>query len=262
MEGNAPNQSQLPNDQNPDQDKDQNKLVLKFHDDVQEFNISDETGRKQIVELAQKGLLWDRVKQTELRDLKAKMETLNNLFDSARTNDEAFKNLVSEIERLTGRKITQESVQDDSELTDEEKKIRALENKIEQMSTMIKNSELKAEMSVIENELASLEKKYDGSNGYPSFDRVSVVEFANQNGLVNYEQAYMLMNVDKIAEAKAAGKIKKTGSRQQKIANARVQDTADAFDVKPKIKNPKSYNDITESILDYASKNGITFSED
>jgi len=60
--------------------------------------------------------------------------------------------------------------------------------------------------------LSALEKKYDGKDGMPVFDRKAVIKYGYEHQIYDPEVAYKTMHFDKIVELKAAGLIKEKPS--------------------------------------------------
>ena len=56
------------------------------------------------------------------------------------------------------------------------------------------------EDSILENTLTKLSENYDGKDGKPKFDGERVLEFCIQNGVLNPEYGYKLMNYDALRE--------------------------------------------------------------
>jgi hypothetical protein len=70
----------------------------------------------------------------------------------------------------------------------------------------------KAQQEKFSEELSTLEKKYDGKDGMPVFDRKAVIKYGYEHQIYDPEVAYRAMHFDKIVELKASGLIKEKPS--------------------------------------------------
>lgn len=83
--------------------------------------------------------------------------------------------------------------------------------KTDQVQSMVEDmlAQREAQTGFI-SKIGELEKKYDGSDGMPKFDGRAVAQFMDAEGVTNPETAYQLMNLDALAESRAAKAKQKT----------------------------------------------------
>jgi len=252
------------------------KVTLTFKGEDFNYDLTDPAQREKFVNMGNRGLLYDKEAQKELGDLRSREATLNTLFESAKTDDGARKQLKGVIEGYIGRELTPtEKEEVDTQVLDdpdENSKLSQvlsglrtdmanLKDKNVKLEKQVSDSQLQSMEKQIRSELDTLESKYNGSDGNPKFVSDDVIEFANRNKLINYEHAYQLMNFDKLTEAGKKQALENAKDAQKKREKAFVETESSPTEIK-KDEKFKNYQEIGKSVLDDLKGKGLSLTTD
>lgn len=164
--------------------------------------------KEAISEYAQKGLHFTQSMQ-QVRDQERENLDAIQLAKALKANPEGT---LRALQATLGVAPTETVKEDDTYLTDDERKIAALEKQINDLAS---NQSLSEQRRQLEHDLDSLESKYG------SFDREALLAHAQNYGIIgNLEAAFAHMNVDKITVG--ADAMKREAERRSALEQKRA----------------------------------------
>jgi ribosomal protein L17 len=93
----------------------------------------------------------------------------------------------------------------------------------------------KAQDAALRSKFDNAEKKYDGKNGYPKFERTKVTNYMLENEVYDPERAYLLMNQSAIIDAEVR--------KAMKGGKASTESTGSPTPRKPQGDSPKTWEE-------------------
>jgi hypothetical protein len=249
-------------------------VELKYQNEVDRtLDIEIEGADKdKAIELLHKGVRMTKV-DDDYAALRKEKEALDNLFQAAKTNDEAFEKLKGHLEAELGRQLTvKEEKAIDTDDDEADSKIVKIVEDLKKEIADLKKEQVNNQNQVFSNELkkvnSDLKSKYDGKNGYPVYNAEDVAKYIEEKQFYlpdikeNYEEGYLLMNREKIKEVDLANATKTEKERKAAIDKARSEtgdDSATDLDTKKKPISKQSFEEIEAEINRERVEKGESF---
>jgi len=238
------------------------KVVIKYKDEENVFDLSNPEERQRLTDLAQKGFGADKTWQ-QVAEMRRYVEEWEKLLESARSDDAALEDLKSRIEQYIGRPLTK---QEKKELEEEAfavdpadkllKTIEELNQKVSTLEEKIKKSDIDRLADVIDRTNEKLANKYNAKDDWPKYNKEKVLEYAGQHNLLisgdieeGLETAYKMLHLDELTARARKETLEKVKENQERIQKAQVEKDGDAGTLPPPEKKFKRWGEITEHLL-------------
>lgn len=248
------------------------EVKVKYKDENFVYDTDRPDDLERIQHYMGQGMLYDREKQSELGELRKKAELAEEYSEKAKAFDNFNARLIqiaqgdeSEKERFVadlekvGIELTQKQKDTLDDMADPE--VKSLKSEVadlkKQLTQQRQDNERRYERQLanqIESELNTLAQKYSSYEGYPEFDKDKVLDFANKNGLTDYENAYFLLHKDDIIEAEKKKILKGEKDLKDKRKSAHTEGGGEQPPDVPEI--PKNYDDAVRIALQRAKQSG------
>lgn len=267
-----------------DIDLEKGVVTLKKGENAKSFNLKDENELTSLIKLGQRGWYYDDEASVELGQLRKVIKNWDSAIDAAKKDDAAMSELVGKLETLIGRPLTRQEERDlnrgeKPKILDDDDENNRLLNHIDELQKEIKQlkqsqSEFKksneeqrlAELQKeIDAEATRLEKKYDGKDDAPKFDRKKVFAYASEKGLDDLELAFKLLNFEKLTEYAQKKALNDFKAQQDKRKTGFVETGGEATDFQPpagKGSKRLTYHQMGRDALKSAKDSGISFFTD
>jgi len=272
----------MPDDVKMNWDAEKGTVTLVKDEDTKTFDLSNENDRVTLMKMGQRGWYYDEVASKELGQLRTVVNNWDKTIEAAKKDDKAMQELVGKLEMAIGRPLTNKEEKDLDKgkmpkiLLDEEEdsniknmfkqyeaKITELEKKLNQFAKGSEDKELAAIQAEIEKEAIALEKKYDGKDGTPKFERDEIYKFAAEKGIDDLELAFKMMNLDKLTEAAQKKAIAEYQDQLKKRKAGFVESSEESAAIESSHKsNAKTYHQLGHEAFESAKKQGISFFND
>ena len=242
------------------------KVVFKYQGEVvDELDWNVPADREKIVQRAHRGIMYDKVAD-DLHAAKKERDTWEGLLDGAKSDPEKLTQLVGMIEGYIGKPLTERQVaelQDDA-FTDDLATNPVVKKLQTELNAMKEQTE-KAQQAAIAQEIQRVHKnmmvKYDGSSGLPKYEIDEVERYIADNSFYlkdidqNYEQAYFMLNKDKILAAERKKALE--DNKKLKVGDDGIGRAEEAAaSLKEQKEKPKNYDDIVKAVLENARSEG------
>lgn len=164
------------------------------------------------------------------------------VLDRAKTAEEKAEALERRLSELEGQVSQRQQATGDETLTAEEEIALNRVSKLLEKQGFARRADVEANERITKRalQLDKLEGRYDGSNGYPKFDPVEVVEYARRNGYSDQDldKAYKNLHMDAIIAVEARKRSapqpteseKPSGSSRQLTPQLTVEDIPNLSD--------------------------------
>lgn len=220
--------------------------------EVREYDLSDPDQAEKVANLISKGNAADK-KWEEMAEIRRQNEAWNELLEGAKDDPESREKLVGMLEAHLGTSLTPKQEKELDEIMDgsDDKpntELLAMKKELEEFKNMVF-----AERA--DREFKELEKKYD------DFDRKSVIELMNKGRVSNPEDAYFILNKEKIIEKEKKKWEEEEKKRLEDIKNMKSPSQKRTHvDAKPPVDvKGKSYDDLAVELLKEAKEQGRSF---
>lgn len=266
----------------PQIDLEKGVITLRKGEDAKSFKLTDENDLNSLVKLGQRGWYFDDEASRELGELRKVVKNWDSAIEAARKDDAALADLKQRLEMAVGRPLTRkeerqvEGGEKPQILIDEEENSRVLQMfesmqkeiaelkksqaDFKQTAEQRQKEELQAQ---IEAEASRLEKKFDGKDGSPKFERQKVYNFAAEKGIEDLELAFKMLNFDKLTELAQKKALKELKDQQEKRNSGFTETGTRTAELKTeKAKKRPTYHALGLDALKEARNNGLSLFTD
>jgi len=242
------------------------KVVFKYQGEVvDELDWNVPADREKIVQRAHRGIMYDKVAD-DLHAAKKERDTWEGLLEGAKSDPEKLTQLVGMIEGYIGKPLTEKQVAElhDDAYTDDLSTNPVVKKLQAELNAMKEQTE-KAQAAAVSQEIQRIHKnlmvKYDGSSGLPKYEVDEVEKYITDNSFYlknideNYEQAYFMLNKDKILAAERKKALE--DNKKLKVGDDGIGRAEEAAaSLKEQKEKPKSYDDIVNAVLRESKEQG------
>lgn len=226
------------------------KVTIKYKGEDKVLNLSDPEDLRVMNDLLNKGYAADKV-WSENADMRRQIENWNAMIASAKEDPAEMDKLVGVLEGYLGKPLTKQQKEDLNTMTDTDGKTAT---QIKELKKALEDMQLSILGEKIETELSTLEKQFK-STAVP-FDRDKVIEYARKNNLVNYEQAYFLLNKDKLLENAKKDVRDNESKRKTAIDNNFAETDTGGGSLETRTSAPLNYNGAVAQALQSLKSSG------
>jgi len=216
-----------------------NVIKTKWRDEevVYDLNNLSDDQKAEITTRIQLGWGYEKGQQ-ELKETKNQLDYFNRLIANANQSEEGMDLLVTTLEKYIGKPLTKKQkedlVSDDTNVSN--KVTEEIQRKLDRLEMALLNKQ-------INDEHASLKAKYS------DYDPKVVEEFANKRGIMNFEDAYFIMNKEKILSDKEKEILDKAKKQQEKIDKVKSPDDVGGGEINIKKPLKKDYDEIAKDVI-------------
>jgi len=256
-------------------------VTLQKGESTKTFDLSKDEDRTSFMKLGQRGWYFDEDASKELGELRKIITNWDTAIQAAKNDDEAMGELIGKLELAIGRPLTkvekktlekenEKILDDDDENSKLMQTLGALKKELDEIKKSRDNDrkaseerEIKALEVEIKAEAAELEKKYNGKDGSPKFERKAVFAFAAENKIDNLETAFKLLNFEQLTEhaKKKALKDYQDQIKSRKTVNIESGEGHEEFKISDKSK-AKSYHQLGVEAGKLAKEKGLSLTSD
>lgn len=222
-------------------------LPFKWRDEEGSLDLSDPNDLEKAKRLVNQGYGYEKGQvelkavKSEADELKTQIEYWNGIIKEAKETGDTSR-VVGALE-MEGVKLSQKQSDDDNLVIDESDK------KFDEMTKKLDRLETALYQKYTGDIHTQLEAKYSKDSGYPEYNKKEIENFADKKGIRDFEDAYFIMNRDKIQEAQEKIKNNESNKHKSKIKKV-ASDPPGGGDLPPApIKHHKNYGDVTKEWL-------------
>jgi len=238
------------------------KIILpyKWRDEEGQFDLSNPNDLDKVKRLINQGYGYEKGQQelkavkSELDAAKQSIDYWNGLIEEAKDSGDTAR--VQAALEMAGVKLSGKRAQDDDLIMDEgEKKYIELKKEMEQLKNALYNK-------YTGDIHTQLEAKYNNGN-YPEYNKKEVEDFADKRGITNFEDAYLILHYDKIAELKAKADKDGKDKHRDKIKKVASPEPGTGGQIpKEPPKRNKNYTDVTREWMNDPEITGNLFTDE
>lgn len=258
------------------------KLTLVYDgEEAKTFDLAnlDEAGKKELKQLAEKGLLHNH-KMRDFAEVEKKAATADEWLGyllQVKNGQVSTEDFIADLEGQLGRKLTKQEadeVDPDEDLDGTAKLVKTIQKNFDDRFSKIENQlktnsteALATEIQRVHDKMAT---KYNGKDGMPEYKPNEVQAYIDQNKLyspnldLNYEQAYRALNWQGIIDAehkKAATDAKNLN--QKRHENKTNPGNGKGFSLgDEKVDTSKSYNRLSLDAAKKMQEQGVSLYDD